>query len=148
MVRPHQRFILAQMLAHVDFLDEILKQCSQEIAERLRPSQADVERLCTIPGVKQKTAELILAEIGTEMSRFPTAKHLASWAGLCPGHCESAGKQYSGKTRNGSVSLRTGLVEAAQAAGRARNTYLGARYNGSKFAKAVNERRWQLPIRF
>jgi len=134
-VRSHQRFILAQMLGHVDFLDEALKQCSEEIAERLRPAQTDVERLCTIPGVKQKTAELILAEIGTDMSQFPTAKHLASWAGLCPGHYESAGKQYSGKTRNGSVSLRTGLVEAAQAAGRARNTYLGARYQRLKLRK-------------
>ncbi|MBW4421166.1 MAG: IS110 family transposase [Myxacorys californica WJT36-NPBG1] len=134
-VRPHQRFILAQMLAHVDFLDEALKQCSDEIAERLRPQQADVERLCTIPGVKQKTAELILAEIGTDMSRFPTAKHLASWAGLCPGLCESAGKQYSGKTRNGSVALRSGLVEAALAAGRARNTYLGARYQRLKLRR-------------
>ncbi|MBW4541928.1 MAG: IS110 family transposase [Myxacorys chilensis ATA2-1-KO14] len=132
-VCPHQRFILAQMLAHVDFLDEALKQCSDEIAERLRPSQAEVERLCTIPGVKQKTAE-----IGTDMSQFPTAKYLASWAGLCLGHYESAGKQYFGRTRNGSVSLRTGLVEAAQAAGRARNTYLGTRYQRLKLHKGSN----------
>jgi len=97
-----------------------------------RPQQADVERLCTIPGVKQKTVELILAEIGTDMSRFPTAKHLVSWAGLCPGHYESAGKQYSGKTRNGSVALRSGLVEAALAAGRTHNRYLGARYQRFK----------------
>lgn len=134
-VRPHQRFVLAQMLSHVDFLDETLKQCSEEIAERLRPSQADLERLCTIPGVKQKTAELILAEIGTDMTRFPTAKHLASWAGLCPGHSESAGKQFSGKTRKGSASLRTGLVEAAQSAGRTRNTYLETRYQRLKIQK-------------
>ena len=134
-VHPHQRFMLAQILAHVDFLNEALKQCSEEIAQRLRPSQADIERLCTIPGVKHKTAELILAEIGTDMNRFPTAKHLASWAGLCPGHCESAGKQYSGKTRNGSMALRTGLIEAAQAAGRTRNTYLAARYQRLKRRK-------------
>jgi transposase len=63
--------------------------------------EEDLERLCTIPGIKRRTAELLLAEIGADMSRFPTHKHLASWAGLCPGNHESAGKRYSGKTRKG-----------------------------------------------
>lgn len=136
-VRPHQRFILAQLLAHVDFLDETLEQCSQEIADRLSPVEADLQRLCTIPGVKRKTAELILAEIGTNMSRFPTAKHLASWAGLCPGNCESAGKRYSGKTRKGSRWLKSGLVEAAQAAARTRSTALSAQYHRLKLRRGT-----------
>lgn len=134
-VRSHQRFILAQLLAHIDFLDEALSQCSQEIAERLSPVEEDVQRLCTIPGIKRKTAELIVAEIGTDMSRFPSAKHLASWAGLCPGNCESAGKRYSGKTRKGSRWLKSGLVEAAQAAGRTRNTALGHQYHRLKLRR-------------
>lgn len=134
-VDSHQRFILAQLLAHIDFLDETLEQCSQEIASRLSPVEADLQRLCTIPGIKRKTAELILAEIGTDMSRFPTSKHLASWAGLCPGNCESAGKRYSGKTRKGSRWLKAGLVEAAQAAGRTRNTVLGQQYHRLKLRR-------------
>lgn len=134
-IDSHQRFILAQLLAHIDFLDETLEQCSQEIAARLSPVEEDLQRLCTIPGIKRKTAELILAEIGTDMSRFPTAKHLASWAGLCPGNCESAGKRYSGKTRKGSRWLKSGLVEAAQAAGRTRNTVLGQQYHRLKLRR-------------
>ena len=136
-IQPHQRFLLAQMLAHVDFLDEALELCSDEIEQRLRPVTADVERLCTIPGVKHKTAQLILAEIGTDMSRFPTHQHLAAWAGLAPGNYESAGKRKAGATRKGSPWLRTGLVEAAQAAGRARQTYLGAPFNRFKVRKGT-----------
>ncbi len=127
-VQPHQRFLLAQILAHIDFLDEALQQCGCEIETRMRPFEEELQRLCTIPGIKRKTAEFILAEIGADMSRFPTHKHLASWAGLCPGNHESAGKRYSGKTRKGSCSLRAGLVEAAKAAGRTRTTYLGTHY--------------------
>ncbi|WP_208099027.1 transposase [Nostoc sp. 106C] len=127
-VQPQQRFMLAQMLAHIDFLDEALQQCSAEIEVRMHPFEQDLERLCTIPGIKRKTAQLLRAEIGADMSRFPTHKHLASWAGLCPGNHESAGKPYSGKTRKGSCWLRAGLVEAAKAAGRTRTTYLGTHY--------------------
>jgi len=136
-IQPHQRFLLAQMLAHIDFLDEALELCSDEIEQRLRPLAAELERLCTIPGVKRKTAELILAEIGADMSRFPTHRHLAAWAGLAPGNYESAGKRKAGATRKGSRWLRTGLVEAAQAAGRARQTYLGAQFNRLKVRKGT-----------
>lgn len=127
-VRPHQRFLLAQMLAHIDYLDEVLKQCSQEIEERMRPFEADVERLCTIPGISSKTAQMILAEIGQDMRRFPTHKHLAAWAGVAPGNHESAGKRHSGRTRKGSRWLRAALTEAAQAAGHTK-TYLGTLYH-------------------
>ncbi len=101
---------------------------SAEVAERLRPFQAAVARLDTIPGVGLRTAETLVAELGTDMRRFPTAAHLASWAGMCPGQNESAGKRRSGKTRKGDPWLRVALIEAAQAAGRTRGTYLAAQY--------------------
>ncbi len=125
---PHQRFLIAQQLAHIDFLDASLERVSAEIGDRLRPFEPPMERLQTIPGVGRRTTEVLLAEIGTDLSRFPTARHLASWAGLCPGNDESAGKRRSGRTRKGSPWLRTALVEAARAAARTKDTYLAAQY--------------------
>jgi transposase len=125
----HQRFLVAQQLAHIDFLDAAITCASNEIAERLRPvEQTAIERLDTIPGVGRRTAEVVIAEMGADLTRFPTAGHLASWAGMCPGNRESAGKRLSGKPRKGSKWLRTVLVEAAHAAGRSKTTYLGAQY--------------------
>jgi transposase len=127
-VGPHQRFLLAEQLAHVEYLDASIDRVSGEIRERLRPDEDAIARLVTIPGVGRRTAEVLVAEIGTDMRQFPTARHLASWAGLCPGNNESAGKRKSGRTRKGNPWLRAALVEVAQAAGRARQTYLGAHY--------------------
>jgi transposase len=124
----HQRFLLAQQLAHLDFLDETVERVGAEIAERLLPFVAELERLDTIPGVGRRTAEILLAEVGTDLHRFPTAAHLASWAGMCPGHHESAGKRLSGTTRKGNLWLRAALVEAGQAAGRTKQSYLGAQF--------------------
>jgi transposase len=124
---PHQRFLVAQQLAHLEALDEILTQVSTEIEARLRPVDAELERLDTIPGIGRRGAEILLAELGLAWDRFPTAAHLASWAGLAPGNHESAGKRKSGKTRRGNRYLRALLVEAALAAGRTQ-TYLGARF--------------------
>lgn len=124
----HQRFLIAQQLAHIDFLEETIEQLSAEIAERMRPLEEAIERLETIPGVGRRTAEAILAEIGPEMSRFPTYRHLASWAGMCPGNDQSGGKRRSGKTTKGNPWLRAALVEAAHAAGRTKETYLSAQY--------------------
>jgi transposase len=87
-----------------------------------------VARLDSIPGIAQRTAEALIAEIGTDMRRFPTAQHLASWAGMCPGQHESAGKRLSGRTRKGNSGLRALLVEAAHAAGRKQDCYLQAQY--------------------
>jgi transposase len=125
----HQHFLLARQLAHIDFLDETLEQVSAEIAERLRPFEEAMERLDAIPGVGRHTAEVLLAEIGPDMSRFPSAEHLASWAGMCPGNYESAGKRQKGKTRQGSKWLRAALLEAGQAAARKKDTYLAAQYH-------------------
>ncbi len=120
--------IVSAMLAHLDFLDEQIHLLSDEIEAQLAPFAGAVDLLCTIPGVQRRTAEVILAEIGTDMSRFPSARHLASWAGQCPGNDRSAGKRRSGKTRHGSKWLDTALTEAAMAATRTTDVYLAAQY--------------------
>jgi hypothetical protein len=125
----HQRFLVAQHLAHIDFLDAAIAQVSAEIQERLRACEETLARLDTIPGVGRRTAEALLAELGTDMRRFPTAAHLASWAGMCPGNKASAGKRLSGKTRKGNTWLRALLVEAAHGAAHTRDTYLAAQYH-------------------
>jgi len=125
---PHQRFLVAEQLAHIAELDARIERVSGEIGERLRPFDPQIALLDTIPGVGRWTAEVILAEIGTDMSRFPTVRHLVSWAGMCPGNNESAGKRKSGKMRKGSPWLRVALTEAAYAAGRG-TTYLSAQYH-------------------
>jgi transposase len=96
------------------------------ITQHLEAEQEAIALLDTIPGVSQRTAEILLAEIGTEMTRFPNAKHLASWAGMCPGHDDSGGKRLSGKTRKGRRWLRQGLVEVAHVAAKTKQTYLAA----------------------
>ena len=126
--RPHQQFMVARHLAFIDAMDEIVAQVSAEIAERLRPAEADVELLDAITGIGRPTAEVWLAEVGSDLERFPTHGHLASWAGMCPGNNESAGKRKSGKTRKGNPALRTALVVAAQAAARKRDSYLSAQF--------------------
>jgi transposase len=126
--RPHQQFMVARHLAFIDAMDEIAAQVSAEIAERLRPAEADVELLDEITGIGRPTAEVWLAEVGSDLERFPTHGHLASWAGMCPGNNESAGKRKSGKTRKGNPALRTALVVAAQAAARKRDSYLSAQF--------------------
>lgn len=125
----HQRFIVGQQLAHIDYLDEVIERLSAEVAERLALFDGLIDRLDAIPGIARRTAETLLAEIGSDMSHFPTAAHLASWAGMCPGHHESAGKQHDGKTRKGSPWLRQALIEAAAAAGKTKGTYLAAQYH-------------------
>jgi transposase len=87
---PHQRFLIAQQLAHIDFLDASLERVSAEIAERVRPFEVAVARVQSIPGVGRRTAEVLVAEVGVDLTRFPSARHLASWAGLCPGNCVQA----------------------------------------------------------
>jgi transposase len=128
-VGAHQRFLLAQQLAHLESLDELIERLNTEVSERLRPFVTALARLDTIPGVGPRTAETLVAELGTDLHRFPTAAHLASWAGMCPGNYESAGKRGRGTTRKGDPWLRTALIEAAQAAGRTRGTYLAAQYH-------------------
>ena len=156
-VRDHHRFLLAQHLTHLDFLDEQVAVFDQQIGqvitlqpasapspapehagtpvEEMAPPQhpplpweAAVELLDTIPGVGRATAELVVAEIGTDMQRFPSAGHLASWARVSPGNNQSAGKRYSGRTGPGNTWLRSGLVQAAHAAVRVKDSYFAMVY--------------------
>jgi transposase len=128
-IKPHHRFVLTELLCQIDSLDETIARFDQEIADYCRPFEEAVVLLDTIPGVARATAEAIVAEIGTDMSRFPTADHLASWAGVAPGNHESAGKRLSGRTRQGNRSLGAALNQAANAASRTKNTYLSAQYH-------------------
>ncbi len=123
----HQRFMLEQQLAHVEFLDDTIERLGKEVSERLSPVKDELELLDTIPGIDRRGAEILLAEIGANLDHFPSARHLAKWAGVCPGNHESAGKRYSGKTTRGCVWLKTFLVQAAHAVRRT-NTYLAAQF--------------------
>jgi transposase len=125
---PHHSFLLTEYLSQIDYLDDAIARVSTMIAQYLEAEQEAIALLDTIPGVSQRTAEILLAEIGTDMTRFPSAKHLASWAGMCPGHYDSGGKRLSGKTRKGSRWLRQVLVEAAHVAAKTKQTYLAAQY--------------------
>lgn len=128
-VKPHHRFVLAELLTQIDSLDETIVRFDQQIEDYCRPFVAAVSLLDTIPGVSQAIAEVIVAEIGTDMSRFPNADHLAAWAGVAPGNNESAGKRRSGKTRQGNKSLGAALNQAAHTATRMKDTYLAAQYH-------------------
>lgn len=128
-VKPHHRFVLSELLCQVDSLDETIARFDAEIEKYCHPFEGAVELLDTIPGVARRIAEVIVSEIGSDMSRFPTANHLAAWAGVAPGNNESAGKRYSGTTRHGDRALTVALVQAAHAAAHSRNTYLSAQYH-------------------
>jgi transposase len=126
--RPHHAVLVSQLLAHVDYVDEAITAVSEEVDARLAPFATHLTQLDTVPGIARRTAEVIIAELGIDMTVFPSAHHLASWAGMCPGNHESAGKHKSGKTRKGNRWLRTALVEAAAAAIRTKDSALAARY--------------------
>ncbi|MCA1843537.1 MAG: IS110 family transposase [Actinobacteria bacterium] len=125
---PEHAVVAARMLARIDHAEEIVAELSKQIGEATAPWKHQVELLMTIPGVGQRIAEVLIAEIGPDMGRFRTSAHLASWAAMCPGNNESAGKHRSGRTRKGSKWLRVALVEAAHAAARSKGTYLSAQY--------------------
>ncbi len=128
----HHRLWIGAILRHIDFLDEQIEQLTGMIEEQIRPFSPAVELLCTIPGIQHRGAECIIGEIGTDMTRFATARHLASWAGKCPGNDKSAGRRRSGKTRDGSKWLDFALEEAAMAAIRVKGHYLEAQYRRLK----------------
>jgi transposase len=127
-VTEHHRFLLKLHLEHYEQLEALARRLSERIEEKLLPFSGAVELLVTIPGVQQRTAEVLLAEIGADVKPFPTPEHLASWAGLCPGNDESAGKRRTGKMRKGSLWLRAALVQAAWAASRTKDTYLASHF--------------------
>lgn len=128
-VKAHHRFVLTELLCQIDSLDETITRFDEQIEDYCRPFEEVVELLDTIPGVARQTAEIIVSEIGVDMSRFESANHLAAWAGLAPGNNESAGKRLSGKTRRGNKALGAALNQAAHAAAHMKNTYLSAQYH-------------------
>ena len=127
-VTDHHRFLLRMHLDHITHLEELIGRLGGRIEEALAPFAEAEQRLQTIPGVSQRVAETVLAEIGPRMEQFPSADHLASWAGMCPGNNESAGKRRSGRTTKGNRWLKRILVQAAWAASHTKGTYLTARY--------------------
>ena len=127
-VTEHHRFQLRVLLDHWTHLEELIGRLGTRIEQVMAPFAQAAERLTTIPGVEQRTAEVVVAEIGTDMDQFPSAAHLASWAGMCPGNNESAGKRRSGRTTKGSRWLRQVLTQAAWAASHTKDTYLAAQF--------------------
>jgi transposase len=125
---PHPSFRLTEDLSQIDDLEDAIDRVSAVITQHLAAEQEAITLLDSIPGVSQRTAEILLAGIGTDLRRFPSAKPLASWVGMCPGHDESGGKRLSGKTRKGSRWRRQTLVEVAHVASKTRQTYLAAQY--------------------
>ena len=128
-VTPHFRWLLRELLDDLSRLDRKLTELDMLIREQMRGHEEEIRRLCTIPGVKETTAWTILAELGTNMSQFPDAAHAASWAGLCPGNCESAGKRQSGRTRKGNRYLRRMLVQNAWAVSHKSDCFLTALFH-------------------
>jgi transposase len=127
-VTEHHRFLLRSHLDHLSHLERLIGRYDERIDEALRPFGEEVRRLLTIPGVALRVAEVVLAEIGLDMIRFPTAGHLSSWAGLASGDHESAGKRRSGRTTPGKCWLKTALVQAAWAAYRAQGAHLARKF--------------------
>lgn len=126
--KAHHAFMLTEHLSHLDYLSEAIERVSAELDRRLAEAEQIVILLDTIPGISRHIAHVILAELGSDVTRFASPRQLASWAGLCPGNNESAGKRYSGRTRKGSPYLRQTLVEAAHGAARTKDTYLSAQF--------------------
>ena len=124
----HHGLLVGQILAKLDFLDEVIANLSVEIDRMIAAYEPQVALLVTIPGIDRRTAQELIAEIGVDMSRFPTAAHLASWAGMAPGNNITGGERGSGKTTNGDVWLRDILVQCAWSAARTRDTYLAAQF--------------------
>lgn len=127
-VGAHQRYLLHQLLSHIEFLEAQIGELDQEVAERTRPFEAAIAALDNIPGLGRRAAEQILAETGVDMSRFPTHRHFASWAKVCPGNNRSAGRTRSGWSGKGNPWLRAALVEAAWAAVLRKDSYFRAQY--------------------
>lgn len=126
-IGEHHQFLLQELLTLIEGLDHSITHLEHKIEERLQPFEKTLERLEGITGVSRLVLQVLFAEVGTDMSRFPDDAHLASWAGMCPGQHESAGKRLSGRTRKGNRWLRAALIQAAHAAGRTQ-TYLGEQY--------------------
>ena len=140
---PHQRFMLAIQLDRLNCLDGQIETLDLEVARRVDPFEETVAAVDTIPGIGRRTVKVIVAEMGTDMSRFPSAGHLASWAGVCPGNNRSAEKHKRAPTKKGNGWLKAALVEAAKSAARTK-TYLGAQYQ--RLARRIGANRAAMTV--
>lgn len=120
--------MMTSILRAIDEADDRIARLSEEINRQPQPLRRQVDLLITIPGISLTLAQVLIAEVGVDMGRFATAGHLASWAGMCPGNKESAGKRLSGRTRHGDTWLKTALFMAGASTARSKNTYLGAQF--------------------
>jgi len=136
-VGAHQRYLLEHQLDLVDFLDRQIEELSVEIEERMRPFEPAIQQVMRLPGIGRRSAVQILAEIGVDMSRFPSHRHISSWAKVCPGNNESAGRSRSGWTGKGNPWLRAALVEAAWGAARSHKSYFAVQYNRLKIRRGT-----------
>lgn len=127
-INEHQLFLIRQSWQHIEYLESLITEIEQRIDVLLQKYQEELLLLLTIPGIKKDTAAVIIAEMGVDMSQFPTSQHLASWAGVCPGNKESAGKRYSTRTVKGNPPIKSAMCEAAWAVSRCRNRWLAAKY--------------------
>lgn len=127
-ITPFQKLMIKEVIKHIDELTERISDMDKIIDEYMKEYEKNKKKLDKIPGIGKRASEIILAEIGQDMSRFPTAGHICSWAGICPGNNESAGKRRSGKTRKGNKILKSILVECAQSAVRNKNSFFHAQY--------------------
>jgi len=128
-ITDHHRFMLGVLWKHLQFLEQLIEELEERIDVMTRPFSEEIDRLKQIPGIERRVAQTLMAEIGPDMAPFPSEAHLASWAGVCPGNNQSAGKRKSGRTTKGSRWLRQALVQAAWGASRSKNTYLAAQYS-------------------
>jgi transposase len=143
-VGEHQRFLLRRCVAHIEFIEQQIVALDAEVATRTRPFEPAIAALDQIPGIGRRAAEEVLAEIGTDMSRFPSHRHLASWAKVCPGNNQSGGKRRSGYSGKGSRWLKAALVDSAWCAVRTRDSYFGALYH--RLAARRGKKRAQLAV--
>lgn len=141
LIGSHQRFMLKSQLNHIEYLENQIKELDQEIGDRLQSANRELELLDSIPGIGLQTAQQIIAEVGLDMTRFQSAAHLASWAGMAPGQNESAGKKKPARARDGNKYLRSSLIEAAASAIRKKDSYLAAKYYRLKRRRGTKKAR-------
>ena len=138
LIQPHQQMLLHSMLDHIDFLTQQINMLDVEIKNRLEDKQIIIDTLDEITGIGEGTAQVIVSEIGSNMSQFPSSNHLSAWAGMSPSQNESAGKRKRGKTRKGNSTLKKTVIQSARSAARSKNTYFNSFYSRLAARRGVN----------